>query len=166
MAVPAKLPGSSEVTLVKLAREIAMDIHELDTILKANDISKTEWARISKHPQFIEYLQSEISAWQSAVNTEQRVKLKSAALIEMWLEEANARLHDAKENLAPKTELAKFLGRLAGIGVSNTSVSGDVGERVNITINLGADHAVSVTKTVTPRVIEHEPTQGVSNGDQ
>ena len=146
----------SDITFVKLAREIAIEHHSLDDILERNSISPDDWDVISKHPRFLTLLNSEIVAWQGADNTHERVKLKAAALMELWLEEAAGRMHDRNETLTAKTELAKLVARLADMGIGKGEV-GPVGERFSVTINLGASEQL---KVVTSKVIDAEPLEG------
>jgi hypothetical protein len=133
-----------------------MDISDLETILKRHDVSDKRWDSIQKHPRFVELLKASIIEWQSAINTEQRVKVKAATLLEEWLSEANSRLHDNNESLAAKTELAKFLGRLAGMGLNHATM-GDTGEKISININLGAD-TIKFSKELPAKVIDVTPT--------
>jgi hypothetical protein len=67
-------------------------------------------------------------------------------------------MHDRAESLAAKTELAKLISRIAGVGLNDASVAG-VGEGVKITINLGQDANLKFEKVVTPKVIEATPTR-------
>jgi hypothetical protein len=145
------------VTLLKLAREIAMDIAPLGDVLSRLQIDQNEWETISKQPSFQGLLRSELEAWQSATNTAERVKLKSLSMVEEVLPEMYARMHDGRENLTAKNEVLKTISRLAGIGGS--TVDGSVsGERLSVTINLGADHQLKIEKDVTPKVIDGEST--------
>jgi hypothetical protein len=144
-----------DATLVKLAREIAMDIHPLETILKQYSVSAEDWVILQENPRFKNLLASEVETWHSAMNTTERVKAKSAALIEEWLPELNNRLHDKEESLNAKIEGGKMLTKLAGMdGRADVAVGG---ERFTFTINLGAAAApITIEKDVTPKVIEHE----------
>lgn len=142
--------------MVGLAREIAMDMEEVDVILKNHNVTPAQFEKISKDLRFVAILQSCVIEWTSATNTEQRIKLKSAYMLEGWLAEANSRLHDTKENLAAKVELAKFLGRLNNLGLGTHAPMAGDGEKFSITINLGAgDDKVKFEKVVAPKVIEH-----------
>lgn len=149
----------SHTTLVKLAREIAIDHYTADEILSRNGLSATDWSQIQVHPRFRELLETELVAWHSATNTHERVKLKAAALIEEWLTEANTRIHDPKESLSAKTELGKLLTRIAGMGLNDTNINSQ-GEKMSITINLGEDSKLKFEKDITPRVIEGSATEG------
>jgi len=149
------LPESSynDLKLLRLAREIAMDMRELDDILKSHNVSRREWQKISTAPKFLDYLRKSTEEWQSATNTAERVRIKSLAFVEEALPEFFARAHDNRENLAAKTEVLKTVSRFAGIGVTGTD-AGVTGERFSVTINLGDDQKVKIERDVTPQVIE------------
>lgn len=149
-----------------LAREIAADINNLETILDAHQIDAEQWASYQTHPRFVQLLVSAKVEWSSAENTEQRVKIKSAAMIEMWLEEAHRLLHSTAESLSAKTELAKLIARFAGMGLAGAGISDGGGERFSLTINLGADRTLKFTKELPAKVIDHEPVQEITSGNQ
>lgn len=157
-ALPATL-ANADLVLLKLAREIAIDLHDIETILKRYQIDTETWESIRQNTYFNELLKSEVEAWQSALNTTERSKLKSAAMIEEWLPEAYARLHSATENLSAKVELAKLIARIAGMGLTNVGVEGGSGERFSVTINLGGDTKLTYDKQLPPKVIEATPTE-------
>lgn len=146
--------------IVRLAREIAMDIRELDEILKHYSISAKAWDKIQRSPRFKAVLEQEVTEWNTALNTQERVKVKAGAMLEEWLPELNARLHDKEELLSAKNEAGKLLARLADLGLSKTDVAG-AGEKFSVTINLGSDSQLKFEKTApTVKVIEHEPSEG------
>jgi len=147
-----------DATFVKLAREIAMGIHPMETILSNNQIDGNYWETIQKHPRFLQYLESETSAWGSALNTHERVKIKSAAIIEEWLPELFTRMHDANENLNAKIEAGKLVSKLAGMGLAGAQIT-DGSERFSVTINLGADSQIKFEKQLAPKVIDSEPVE-------
>lgn len=134
---------NDDLDMVALAREIAMDINPLETILQQRSISDKTWSKLQKNPHFARLLASEIEQWQGALNTQERVKIKSAAMLEFWLPTLNARMHDTQEGLGNVVEASKMLSRLAGIGV-NGEITAAIGERFSITINMG------------PKVVEFE----------
>lgn len=151
-APPARFDKQSR--LVAVAREIAINHKSIQDILKEYEISTEEWETLQDDPEFSRILQSEIVDWQSAQNTKERTRLKSAALLEMWLEEANARLWDPKEGLSAKVELAKLIEKMSGISATNTAA--DAGGGFKITINIGEGQQLKFEKEVTPKVIEGE----------
>lgn len=147
-------PSFNDVTLLKLAREIAMDIRPVEDILATHGVKDSDWEEICKLPIFQDYLRGAVQEWQSATNTADRVRLKSLAFVEESLPEFFARAHDPKETLAAKTEVLKTVAKFAGVG---GNVEGAVsGEKMIVTINLGADRQFRVEKDVTPQVIEGE----------
>lgn len=139
----ADLPASTtlhpDVVLVTLARELAIDHYPLETILEQHRITTETWLTIKSNPRFIRLLESEIVQWQGALNTEQRVKLKAASVVEEFLPEAHQRLHTSSEILSSKVELFKAVARIAGMGMTGVGVEGAGGDRFSVTINLGAD---------------------------
>lgn len=150
-----KRAGFNEVTLLKLAREIAMDIRPLEDILETHQISAVEWEKTRENPYFQGVLRGEIEAWQSATNTAERLKLKSLSMVEEALLEFNARMHDPKEPLTAKTEVLKTISKFAGIGGSNFDAA-MAGEKLSVTINLGSDQTLKIEKAITSKVIDHE----------
>lgn len=142
----------NELTLLKLSREIARDIHDIETILERYGIDAELWSHISKLPRFNALLQSEIEAWHGAGNTPERVKIKSLSFVEELLPEMYARAHDPREPLSSKVELLKTIGKFGGVGL--TSFEGALGEKLSVTINLGADSQLKFEKDITPQVVE------------
>jgi hypothetical protein len=145
----------SELELLKLAREIAMDIRPLDEILNTHNITKDQFERIAALPRFQLYLESEASAWHGSLNTHERVKLKAAAMLEEWLPELNMRMHDRSENLNAKIEAGKLARDLAGFAKNGVGVEG-MGEKFSVTINLGQDSKLTFEKQLPPIVIDAE----------
>jgi hypothetical protein len=149
------LTGSEHVIFLKLAREIAMDIRPLDDVLKTHGVDHYRWESISNSPRFQSLLRSEVESWESATNTAERVKIKALAFVEESLPEFFARAHDRREPLNSKVEVLKTIAKFAGVGGSNAEGIG-TGERLMVTINLGADHSLTIEKDVTSKVIDHE----------
>jgi len=152
--LPAPIDIFDDTRMLKLARELAMDIRPLDDILDKLGISEGEWAAIKDSGPFTRYLRSATEEWHSALNTQERVKLKSLAMVEESLPEFFARMHDARENLPAKTEVLKTISRFAGVG-GNASYENGGAERMVVTINLGADQQLRIERDITPS-IEHE----------
>jgi len=140
--------------LLRIAREIAIDLYDTETILKNNQIDRNQFEQIKRDPRFLRILEAEVAAWNAAGNTHERTKLKAAALMEEFLPEANARIHDPKEPLSAKTELVKTLTRIAGMGIDNARVEGGGGEKFTVTINLGASEKLTFENTLPHKVIE------------
>ena len=100
------------IDFATLAREIAMDIFPLEQILVLHQLSSEEWATIQAHPRFISMLTSMQRDWQSAQNTRERVKVKSATGLESMLEVYIRDINDADIPLNQRVEAGKFLAKL------------------------------------------------------
>jgi hypothetical protein len=160
MTLPAiTMTRYDDITLIKVAREIAINHYPLETILERYKIEQDQWEELRLNPRFSELLEREIAEWSGALNTFERTKLKAAAMIEEYLPEGNARIHDSKENLPAKVELLKWLAKIAGMGERDFTTANGSGERFSVTINLGADSKLEFEKPLPARVIEHEPEQ-------
>lgn len=154
MSLPTLHAPTGDLLLVKLARELAIEQKPLPDVLRQLNLTEEDWEDIKENERFNSLLASEVEAWHSALNTHERVKLKAATMMEEWLPESYARLHDSKETLSAKTELAKLVARLAGMGLTNASIEGGSAEKFSVTINLGGDNNIRLEKDITPRVIE------------
>jgi hypothetical protein len=147
-----KLEG--DLLTIRLVREIAIDQHDLETILERNGVTPRQFQRIRNTDRFKSLLAQEIASWNSAANTPERVKIKSAAMIEEWLPEAFAQMHNGDASLLHRTNLAQLVSSLAGMGKSEVGV-GSSGERFSITINMGGDAKLKFDKETLPaKVIE------------
>ena len=149
-----KRASFDDTTMIRLARELAMDIKPLEELLETHKISASEWEMMRENAHFQGVLYEQKVAWEGAQNTAERVKLKSLAFVEEALPEFYARAHDPKEPLNAKVEVLKTISKFAGIGGSNFDAQ--VGERLSVTINLGADHSLKIEKDITSKVIEHD----------
>jgi hypothetical protein len=144
--------------LIRLAREIAIDHYDIEDLLDRYQLTYEHWLTLWSYPRFTRLLASEEESWRSAKNTRERVKLKSAAVIETYLEDAAKSLLDAKETLVAKTGLAKLIASFAGIGTEHDQKHGGVGG-FSIVINLG-----DRTLNIGARSVENRDF-GVENGD-
>lgn len=147
----------AEAKLVKLARQIAMGIKDLPDILFDNSLTLREFDEIKQLPLFNSILASELKAWEGASNTNERLRVKSAAMLEEFLPELYARLNDAKEPLMAKIKALELSAKLAGFSDKADQPAGSPGDKVSVIINLGADHKLVYDKQLPPKVIEHEP---------
>lgn len=157
MAVAISNPSNSDILLVKLAREIAMDIQPIENILKQYSLSPDAWASLQLNGRFRSLLASEVEQWNTALNTHERVKMKAAAMLEEWLPELNNRMHDSNEALPAKIEGGKMLTRIAGM--ERSSEVGGGGERFTVTINLGEDSKLTFEKQLPAITIEHDASE-------
>jgi hypothetical protein len=151
MKVPARLDLNQELLAVQLAREIAINLNDIEDILKHYSVSDLQWQKIQRNPRFQALVQEAVAEWNAAENTHSRVKIKAAAMVEEWLPEGNRLAHDASQPLSGKVELMKLIRSLSTLGVDNVEGGG---EKFSVVINLGGDAKLKFEKDVTPRVIE------------
>lgn len=136
-----------------------MGIHDINDILQRHGVTADQFEKIKQNQRFLTILDSEVADWNSAVNSNERVKIKSAVLIEEWLPELNARLHDTKESLDAKVKAGTLVARLAGMGLTGAVGGEDGAQRFSVTINLGPQK-LTFDKELAPKTIE-----GVVNAD-
>lgn len=145
----------TELKLLQIAREIAMDIRPVGEILATHNVTEAQWAAIQANPRFQTYIESEAASWHGSLNTHERVKLKAAAMLEEWLPELNQRMHDRSESLNAKIEAGKLARDLAGFAKNGVGVEG-LGEKFSVTINLGQDASLKFEKQLPPVIIDAE----------
>lgn len=141
----------TEAKLVSLAREIAIGILPLPTILDGLKLSLADLETVSRYPRFQQLVESMAAEWGSTLNTPERVKVKSQALIEDTLPELYTLIHEKKESMAAKVEALKLLRVLGGMGERDPG-SGIAPERFHLEIHIGESRprVIDVTPGVTP----------------
>lgn len=147
--------GEEEKRLLALARELAMDIIPVETILKAHSITAKDLENYLKHPRFRAMYEEAKIAWSSATNTAERIKLKQLAVVEEAIPEMWRFLHDTQQAGSARVELYKTMMKGAGVGLVDAVT--DVGNKVQITINLGEK---TVAKEAELPLIEGEVVDG------
>lgn len=131
-----------ETLMLKVARDLAMDIYPLPDILTNNGVAMRDFQSWKDHPTFQRFLKSEREAWGAAANTAERTKLKAGIVMEMFMEEAHSELHSKKSPLNQRVELAKVVARLAGFASPTGAAgapAGPGGFRLQINIGPGIE---------------------------
>jgi hypothetical protein len=141
-----------EGKLLRLAAEIAMEINPIGDILRGQGVTDEEWGRIQTHPRFQMLLLDAVREWNKATNTPERVKVKSATMLEQALPDMYGRIVDNKESLAAKTELLKLIAKLAGIGDSK----GEVVSPEKFVLNINIGDSTRTIGVASAKVIEHQ----------
>jgi hypothetical protein len=138
MSEPTEPPDQNldEVAVAKLAREMAMAIRSYRVIFEDFGISEQDFYEISKLPFYKRAFEQFTLEWNSALSTNERIKLTSAAYLEQALPRLGARMM-SDESLSAATEVAKLFSRNAGLGGDPKEAKSN--ERFVITINLGED---------------------------
>lgn len=154
----ADLFGHSDAmreALVSLAREIAPDVETVETIINRRGITAEQYEKILKNPFYARHLEGFKAEWEGVLNTDKRIKIHSAIILERSLMDLYVRVGDRTEPLSAVVEGVKTFAKLAGIGERDTNRKGD-GEKFVISINLGDDK--QITEVVTTPVIDVTPT--------
>lgn len=146
-----------EMKLVKLARELAMSMKDVEAILRDHDVSQSQFEALQGNHHFNKVFAAELAAWGAAGNTDERVKFKSAAMIEEILPECYARLNDPKEPMMAKVKMLELVGRWAGWGQADIKPAFAPGDRVLVQINLGNDSKLTYEKRLPYKVIDASP---------
>jgi hypothetical protein len=142
-----KLPAMNMQLLAALAREVAMDIREVEDILPDYKLSQEQYTRLLTHPFYEKALQSAVIEWNSAISTHHRLKIEAAAALEHGLPKLHSRMVNPNESLPAAVEVGKLFAKIAGIGEQGQTAAG---EKFTISINLGSD-TTTRTLDVTPR---------------
>lgn len=138
--------------MLSLARSVAMDLQELDDILKAHQLSYEQWAEIAANPRFQAFLKSAVEDWNKPMNTPERIKLKALAMVELGLEEMWKQLHSDKEPLTARVELFKTIAKMGAVDVEKRVDEG--GEKFSVVINLGSDQLRVTAPALPAKVID------------
>lgn len=128
-------------TMRVVARNVAMGLHDLNDILEFCRVDSRDFTRWKDNPRFLHYLSAETEAWNNAQNVGERTKLKAGIIMEEWLPEAYAEMRDRKTALSQRTELAKLIAKIAGMGepkgVGIGISGGEGGGGFTLQINIG-----------------------------
>lgn len=105
-----------ERILRSLAIDIVRNMREVPEVLSTAGISPEEYSKLAETSFFKEMLQQAAIEWEGAENTPDRIKLKSAVLVEQALPELFGTLTDKSEALSGRVELFKTMAKLGGLG--------------------------------------------------
>ena len=145
-----------DTQLRKVARDLAQGLYELDDILKNNDVTNAMFNKFKEHPRFLEYLKQEREAWNAAGNVSERAKLKAGIIIEEFMVQAHTELGSKTTPLNQRVELAKILGRIAGMGEPKTVGGGGPGGGFQLNINIAPGAAPVVVQAKVVHTIDHD----------
>lgn len=148
--LPVPVKPLTHTQLAALAKEIAIDIRELDEILKDFHLTEANFIELSTNPSFRTMLDSALVEWNKAESTEQRIQFQAATALEDALPTLAARMSDKTETLTAAVDTAKLFAKLAKVDTDKTQFA--AGEKFTININLGEDKKLTFVKDVTPQV--------------
>lgn len=141
----------------RVARELAMNLIPIERVLETTGVSYEEFQRWQTMPRFQHYYQQFKEEWDRADNTTERTKIKAGLVMEDFMEEAYLTMHDKKQPLNHRVELAKLVAKVAGLGEPKVALGngGDGKGGFSLTINISQSERVQITPQVTPKVINH-----------
>ena len=115
MNTPA-IQTPDEHRLRALANEMAKGIADPLDILKALDLTPTDFDNIRDTRAYRHMFAEALAEWEGASNTQKRVKLKAAATVEIIMPEFYQEMRNRTEPLSVRAELLKTLARIGGLG--------------------------------------------------
>jgi len=124
----------SAINLAKLARELASDIFEPKDIAKAHGLSSDQLEAIIVLPEFQKMLAGMMQDWNSAGNTQERVKVKAASAVEAALQVFYTDMTDRSIPLVQRVDALKAMMKLGELGEKDALGNGVLG---GVTINIG-----------------------------
>ena len=144
----------TELTISRLARDIARDIVPIPDILKTHHLTVQQYDEILNSKIFQARLEEEVASW--AANGRERIAAKAMAIVEEGLLELFDLIHDRTQPMAAKIEALKFTAKLASM--EQGAVAVDDNEKIvfNITIN---GQRKTFEDRPEPKVIDAEVTQ-------
>lgn len=138
-------PSLAEDDLIKLAREVVMNIHDLPVILSRWQLTQSQFDIHIAPNEFFKRVSDQFRVeWESAGSTKNRMQIKAQIALENSMSTLAARMNDKDEDLGKATDTAKLFARIAG--VDSEKSQGGLGEKVTIEINLGADSQIKFEK--------------------
>lgn len=139
----------------QLAVELATEISPIKDILSRHSMTTDGLRKKMEDPRFIGMIREAKRVWGSDLGAKERIRVKSAVLIEDALLELNNIFHD-KELAAPaRLEAFKSLAKVADV-YEQPRNGAAVGERVSININIpGVEKPIVFEGTAQP-VLEGE----------
>jgi len=126
-----------EGTIVKIAREVVMQIRPMAEVLKELELTENDFYEISKNPFYTLAKEQYALEWGAVLTTNDRVKLKSSVVLEESIATLAGRMLGPNEPLAAVADIAKFFAKTAGLGEGRPD--GRSSERFTIHIDLGGN---------------------------
>ena len=143
-----------ETALLKLAREMAINVRNYKKVFEDFGISEEDYYEISKIEFFKRAKEQFSIEWNSIVRTKDRTKLLAAVTTEQMLLIVGKQAMKDTEPLSSRVDFLKTAAKIGGLGEPKKE-SGDAAERFIITINIGDE-----SKTYS-KAIESDPDDGL-----
>jgi len=127
-----------EIALAKLAREMVMNVRSYKQVFSDFGIDEEDYYEIEKNLFFKKIKDQFTIEWNSALSSEERLRLVSFAYLEQLAPVLTRRAMRSDEPLVAATGVGKLLAQAAGVGGERGGEK-TMSERFVITINMGED---------------------------
>lgn len=139
----------------QLALELATHLYEPVDVFRNHGLSKEDAKALLEDPQFRSMVREYRKLWNSPMNATERVRLKSAVMVEDGLLELHRIFHD--QTLVPAVRLDAFKQAVGLSDLSPKQNAVSTGERFSLTINMPSASAAE------PRTLTIEATPELSD---
>lgn len=143
--------SEQELALRALAMELVKDLDDADKVIRRYGLDLREYEELAKSRQFRAMLAEAGKEWDKASNTKERVRLKSAYIIEQSLERMYSELTNDAHPLSSRADLFGRIARIAELGNPAPATVANA-EAFSITINLGAEKPITIHQQLPPQV--------------
>jgi hypothetical protein len=116
-----------------IAAELAAGLSDADTIIERYNLSKKQWATLSKSPVFRAMLTEAIKTFRGDMNAGNRITKKAEIVLEDAIPAYDRIIHNTEVPPAARIEAGKLLAQLAG---RTGKESGEKGVNGGFTLNL------------------------------
>lgn len=132
------------VQMVALARDLAINLNSIGTILINHKLTNAQYEFLRDHNEFFQNaLKQQATEWQGVKSTADRLKIEAQAALEEQMPVIASRMGSRGEKLIDTVEAAKFFAKVAGVdGDAQGARRG--GEGFTITIDLGSDQRLTI----------------------
>jgi len=129
-----KLPSvSPELVTHQLAYDLATGLYEPDDLVAKYEVSKAQFKRILKDSHFRRMYAEAKTLWNGSQNTQERIRQKSALLLEDSILPLYSIIHNA--TLAPAARIDAF-AKLQSIADMQPTKGGDGAVKESFTLNI------------------------------
>lgn len=149
-----ELAAIDDTLMLSIARSLAMDLEETETILAAHGVTSAQYERMARTARYKDVFKQYVIDWNKPSTIPERVKIKSQMLVELNLDTMHREINNAKEPLSSRVEAFKTVAKLGEVDGARRSDQAP-GSTFSVTINLGADQQMKVVAPM-PTLIDAE----------
>ena len=124
-------------SIAALVRDLAVNMYDLDYILKKHGLTQEEYDGLSQNDFFKRAMEVAATEWTSPLSTTKRLAMQAAIGLEDAMPKMAARMLKDNEPVQNIIELAKIFTKIAGVGEDKAQAAPT--EKFHITIDLGGD---------------------------